>query len=33
MKAFYLEKDVYDDADNIEGVNIHDAWTPLVLLC
>ena len=29
MSSFYLEKEFYDYADDIEGVNIHYAWTPL----
>jgi hypothetical protein len=26
---YFVEKDFVDDADDIEGVNIHYAWTPL----
>jgi len=26
--AYYLEKEFYDYADDIEGVNIHSPWTP-----
>ena len=29
MSWHYLEKEFYDYADNIEGVNIHYLWTPL----
>lgn len=29
MSWRYLEKEFYDYADNIEGVNIHYVWTPL----
>lgn len=29
MSSFYLEKEFYDYAADIEGVNIHYAWTPL----
>lgn len=29
MNWYYLEKEFYDYADNIEGVNIHYVWTPL----
>lgn len=29
MSWYYLEKEFYDYADNIEGVNIHYVWTPL----
>jgi hypothetical protein len=29
MGWYYLEKEFYDYADDIEGVNIHYVWTPL----
>ena len=29
MNSYYLEKEFHDYADDIEGVNIHYAWTPL----
>ena len=29
MSWYYLEKEFYDYADDIEGVNIHYVWTPL----
>jgi len=29
MNWFYIEKEFYDYAENIEGVNIHYVWTPL----
>src|SRR5262249_51115950 len=29
MNWHYVEKEFYDYADNIEGVNIHCVWTPL----
>ncbi len=29
MNWYYLEKEFYDYAENIEGVNIHYLWTPL----
>ena len=29
MSCYYLEKEFYDYADDIEGVNIHYLWTPL----
>ncbi|MBI3300751.1 MAG: hypothetical protein HYZ72_01535 [Deltaproteobacteria bacterium] len=29
MSWHYLEKEFYDYADDIEGVNIHYVWTPL----
>jgi len=28
MNGHYVEKEFYDYADNIEGVNIHYVWTP-----
>jgi hypothetical protein len=28
MNWYYLEKEFYDYADDIEGVNIHYVWTP-----
>lgn len=29
MNWYYIEKEYYDYADDIEGVNIHYVWTPL----
>jgi len=29
MSWYYIEKEFYDHADDIEGVNIHYVWTPL----
>jgi len=29
MNWYYIEKEFYDSADDIEGVNIHYLWTPL----
>ena len=29
MSWYYIEKEYYDYADDIEGVNIHYVWTPL----
>lgn len=29
MNWYYIEKEFYDYADDIEGVNIHYVWTPL----
>ena len=29
MSWYYLEKEFYDNADDIEGVNVHYVWTPL----
>jgi hypothetical protein len=29
MSWYYLEKEFYDYADDIEGVNIHYLWTPI----
>src|SRR5215510_1950877 len=29
MNWYYLEKEFYDYADDIEGVNIHYLWTPI----
>jgi hypothetical protein len=29
MSWYYLEKEFYDYAEDIEGVNIHYVWTPL----